>query len=257
MKTIITREIDGYNVVMGIDYPIIDSVATRLKVDNIVKDDPEMLEAAKVTNQIAKLHKAYFKLSNAKKRRFAGKMQTLRERFDLLIPVLAKLRASTDEKRWKLFNEDPIYFQPKPGERIISDEEAESFDIPRPENRVLLRNGDFIPDFRGVKYWLKTDDRWSLNEITKIGIPVPSWSVPELSLTLDQQVEIRAQFETDRISRLTDDEKNKESDAVKKGALTRAGFMKSELEIEGAKDPLRKSQAWYESELEQIEARYS
>ncbi|MCK5603587.1 hypothetical protein KAR91_17005 [Candidatus Pacearchaeota archaeon] len=257
MKTAITRETDGYKVVLGIGDLLIDAVATRMKVAEIVKNDPLTLKAAKRIGKANHLLKEYFKASRAKKRRLAAKAQTLWEQFNLEMAEIAKLRKEVDKKQWELFNANPVYFTPRPGEEPIPNDSELIGKFPLKKGFVLLSDGSEIVDNRGMKYWAKKKGRWDLLSIEKLGEKIPKKAALMSRLTNKQQSEIREQAIQDRILKMSDNDKKTAVKNESDSALTHAAIMKNKLEITNHEDPAGESRRWYKKELKQIEKRYA
>jgi len=258
MKTVITQEIDGYTIVTGVGDPVIDAVATRLKVDKLMNNDPDMLEFHKKT-QAANLKLKEFYRAN-KKRSRAARAQTLWEQFQNTILEIQADRKKLNEKCTELYKKNIEYFQPKPGEFIVTDEIWQKYLAllqERKNQQVCFHGGHgLIPDLRGQRYWIKKDGKWEHGVIEKLGEEFPCGYKTAETMPDETKHEIIEQLHTERIRGLSDDEKQKELEKEKNIALDRAAFMKSRLEVEGDDQALEKSREWHKAETERLELRY-
>jgi hypothetical protein len=122
------------------------------------------------------------------------------------------------------------------------------------ENRLLLDSGEYIADYRGTEYWIKKSGRWKQEKIEEIGIALPAHAVLQADMTAEQQAEIAAQNEAERIAGLAAEKKAEEKKA-KLHALAREALMKAdEAELLGeAFDKL----AWLNPKKAEIEMLYA
>jgi hypothetical protein len=151
-----------------------------------------------------------------------------------------------------------VYFEPRPGEEILEDKEAEKLITVFRElkkNKRLLRNGETISYLVGVQYWHKENGKWRDGVIEKIGDEIPRGAIIEPTPT--EQQEIMLDMDRQRIQSLSTKEKEFEKNQQLGQALNAAAIHKSKLEILGDPDPLGKSKAQYEKLKRKIEARYS
>jgi hypothetical protein len=256
MKTIITKKIDGYTVVKGIDRPTIDAVTTRVKIDESLIKDPLVLEIAQKCSQAEIIAKKWNK--SRKKRRLAAQTQTLDEQFTAICLEISKLKKQVDEKRFQMSKEEPIYFDPKPGEIIVTDEEAAEYvQLIRDAHRaVVLLEKKYALDYRGLNYWHKKDGRWDNFTVEKLGETPPDYYYTRATLTDEMVSEIRQQVKDDQISEMDPEQKKRSKEKDEEIAAEQAVFLRSKLEIKGDPDPMGGSRDWYKQELERIEDRY-
>jgi hypothetical protein len=259
MRTLITEEIDGYTIVKGVDRPAVDAVSTRMKVEEKIKNDPDKLELEKLASEAGKKLKEYL-ISKSKRKsrvvngvRLNANEKIAQKRWDEFQAIVEKVkisRAKFDKKCLELFHADPQYFQPKPGEMIVTDEIGEKFLelLPPRKNTALLLSGDSVADLRGQQYWTKKE-KWEYVVIEKLGEEKPENSIHADDLTDEQKVEIT-------IGSWSTEERKQAHEDHKEAILTQAAIMRSRLEISGEKQALEKSKCWHKEQLKKLEEMY-
>lgn len=276
MRTRITQNIDGYDIIIGIGEAQIDGVATEKVITPLLKETAEYVA---VENAKAELSKAATERYSAQ--RECGKIQigitmakdeNVKKQLKLELQkasllyqqkaieqkekeeALKPLAQPLIEKRKELFMANPVYFQPKEGEAIITPEEAETIEQAMTEatskNCYLDVNMKQLCDNRGKTAWIKSGGKWSKREITKIGDEIKSGEITEVN------DEIIAQLETERIAGLTLAQKAEEKARIISGLLAQSIQMKTGLEIQGDSAALQKSQDWYNAEVSKVEEKY-
>jgi hypothetical protein len=257
MRTLITEQIDGYTIVLGVDRPTVDAVRTRQVIDEKTASDPLVTEVDRKCQQALLLAKEWNKCR--KKRRLAAKAQTLEEQYNATCLEISVLRGKVDAKRFEMMQAEPIYFEPKLGEIIVSDEIGESHlaKFPIPQNKKLVMYGDYVTDLRGQQYWIKTDGRWEQRTIEKLGDEIPDGGLTVDDMSTETRIDIGQQLKDEYIRGLCGEEKQAERKKALAVALDQAAYMKSKLEIQGDADALPKSQEWYREETERIEELFS
>lgn len=256
MRTLITKQIDGYTIVLGVDRPVVDAVSTMERIDQEIIGDPLIQEIAKKCTQAQLIAKKWNK--SRKRKRQAAMTQTLEEQYNKSCVEISELKAHVDEKRFAMLQADPIYFEPKQGETLVSDEVGEDHlsKLPIPHGKKLVMYGGYVTDIRGQKYWIKIDGRWEQREIGKLGQEIPDGGVTVDEMTTETRIDIGEQLKDDYIRGLEGEEFEAEKNKTLAIALDQAAFMKSKLEIQGDPDPLGNSKVWYESELKRIEEKF-
>lgn len=276
MKTRITQNIDGYDIIIGIGEAQIDGVATDRIIIPMLKETAEYMA---VENAKAELSKAATERYMAQKECgkinagiYAAKDENIKKQLKLELQkaslvyqqkaieqkekeeALKPLAAPLVNKRKEIFMTQLIYFQPKQGESLITDDEATAIEtamISATENNKFLDiNLKEICDNRGKTAWIKSGGKWSKREITKIGDELKKGEITEIN------DEIIAQLEAERIAALTAAQKSEEKAAVIASLKTQAVQMRMGLEIQGDSAALKKSQEWYNAELQKVEAKY-
>ncbi len=210
MKTVLTKKINNYNIVIGYSNPVIDPIETFKSIDKLSKK-----EKSKVKRKI-------------------------------------------------LIKENAIYFTPKKGEYIISDndcnnlieteiEKYHKLSIKIVNNKVEIKT---ISDYSKYVIWKKTDNRWNQINVA-INNNLPVGSIIDINLTEEQKNEIIEQTEIDRISVLSQSEKDIEKQKKIILLSYEAVNMRSVLEIQDDPEPLQKSKAWYNEQVAIIETKYN
>lgn len=276
MKTKITQNIDGYDIIIGIGEAQIDGVATDKVTIPLLKDTAEYIAVEKAKNELSvaagERYKAagecnkiqtgiLFAKDEETKKQLKFELQkmsllyqqkaiTQKEKEEALKPLAQPLMA----KRKELFMANSVYFQPKEGETIITSDEATAIEtamISATENNCYVDiNLKEICDNRGKTAWSKSGGTWSSRSITKLGDEIKSGEITEIN------DEIIAQLESERISKLSAKEKEAEKTAAINSLGSQAAFMRSTLEIQGDSKALEKSKEWYNAEVEKINLKY-
>jgi hypothetical protein len=159
-----------------------------------------------------------------------------------------------------LMVEKAVHFIPPEGEKIVSDAEADACAVKLQEAEAAGKRLDAglnrVDDYRGNKYWKKSD-KWTLAEITRLGDKPASGAILESELTASQQAEITEQIERERIAKLSTAARIAERGNVLSALVGRAAAMRSELEILGDSQALKKSQDWLKAETDAVNVKYS
>ena len=262
MKTKITQNIDGYDIIIGIGEAQIDGVATMPIVMTALKETNEY-KAVEVKKQELSviLNSAATAMKNARnsktqsdKNGFVKEYQEALENSKVIESELKELVLPLQAKQKELISKHAIYFQPKNGETIITTDEATAIEtamISATENNCYVDiNLKEICDNRGKTAWSKSGGTWSSRSITKLGDEIKSGEITEIN------DEIIAQLESERISKLSAKEKEAEKTAAINSLGSQAAFMRSTLEIQGDSKALEKSKEWYNAEVEKINLKY-
>ena len=133
MKTRITQNIDGYDIIIGIGDAQIDGVNTIPVATEALKQTDEYKEVeAKKQELSVVLNQAASAMKNARdsktqsdKNKFVAEYQQNLEKSKAIESELKELIAPMQAKQQELILKHAVYFQPKQGESIISIEEAE------------------------------------------------------------------------------------------------------------------------------------
>ncbi len=167
-------------------------------------------------------------------------------------------------KRKELIKENAIYFTPKKGEYIISDNDYKKLietkvnDYQKISIKILNNNKieiETISDYSKHIIWNKIKDRWNKINVA-INNNLPIGSIIDINLTDEQKKEIIEQAETDRISILSQNEKDIEKQKEIITLSYRAAGMRSALEIQEDPESLQKAQNWYKEEVLKVENKY-
>ena len=262
MKTKITQNIDGYDIIIGIGEAQIDGVATMPIVETALRETAEYksVEAKKqelsvILNGAAQaLKNARNSKTQSEKNGYVTEYQQALEKSKVIESELKELIAPLQAKQQELILKHAVYFTPKQGESIITPEEATVIEnamiTANLHNNFLDVNMQEICDNRGKTAWIKSGGKWSKREITKIGDELKPGEITEIN------DEIIAQLEAERIAALSASDKAKEKEAVIASLKTQAVQMRMGLEIQNDADALKKSQDWYNAEVSKVEIKY-
>lgn len=271
MKTIITQNIDNYDIVLGIGSAdaLIDSVATKKIIDKKIIDDPIFKQIDELKKQMqnyanqAVQAKRSMKFANKQEdkekfyKEFLGWQKKINELGEQLRPLAIKLEKIYSE----MMIENAVYFMPKKGEIIVDDELANEINdlmqTASENNQVVDKDKNLICNYRKKIFWKKNGNKWQKTEIAELGQKPPVGGIENNMLNESQKTEIAEQLETERIEGLTSQQKLEEKNQKLDSLLKQAGIYKSELEIQNDSDPLGKSQVWYNAEAQKIEDKYA
>jgi len=153
--------------------------------------------------------------------------------------------------------EKTVWAKVGPEADLIEDSDAEQIQQAldgKGEHQQLLDTGEYIDDYRGVEYNIKRSGRWEKEKIEELGESLPAGAVLQEDLTREQQAEMSAQRESDRIAALTP-EKRAEELSNKIHALAREANNKAaDAELLGEDfDKL----AWLQPKREELERLYA
>ena len=117
----------------------------------------------------------------------------------------------TEDDIEELYINNRVYAAVGAEAELIDDDAAiqiqEKLDA-REGHQLLLDNGEYIADYRGAEYWIQISDKWQKEIIENIGL-LPQGILSE-NLSKEQQEEITAQLNVERIASLSADEKANE-----------------------------------------------
>jgi hypothetical protein len=258
MKTVLTKKIDGYDIIIGFDRPLIDQEATKKAIKGPLTDSEEAQKVKNKSDELSRINQAKIDLSRSARVAYNNgqmdKYSNIKKEFDIrerqLEEIGGELRVllrNMDKKRNELFTEKAVYFEPKAGEDVVSDDEANTLQalFVGLEGEVVTRAGEKIADHRGARY-IKDGQ---VVEIKALGV------VPDGPLYESVSPE---ELETMRLDAMMAEAKVVEADNIKNSLLTQASSMRSGLEIQGD-DPsvaLQKSQDWYNAECAKVDEKY-
>ena len=289
MKTIITEIIKDdknkeHEVIKGFSDPVIEPVETGKNTTDLIKSTPEMKAHNNKIQEIETRNKNITQTKNLLKaavnKKFnpkssdvdkkeaddiikneAAKLKVEEGKKDELLADLQGINNNILKKRKELYLGNLIYFDPAPGEEIITVEKYNEY-MGLSENlesgQALCKNCDIIQDRRGVEYWLNGDNGWEKIKIEHINVEITDGAILPVDLTPENIAEITDEAEVRRIAGLSVDDKDTEKQLVIDGVATQAAAMRSKLEIQGstAGDALTASQDWYNEEVGKIDAKY-
>jgi len=284
MKTIITEESNGFNIIKGFGRPDIDNEATRLRVRDLLLGSPESDAIEAKANEIMPLHKKMQEAKAASRAELKKHNKTnadLKHKefltFEQMIKTkeaeLQDLYPALFAKQEQLRISEAVYFETAPGTFIVPDalrneavlimhgDAKNNIPASLPAGKSLaLVDGvtlEQVDDLRGRKYFKKVSGRWESHEIALAGVAVPVGGILEDALDQAQKDEIDLQDEVDRIKLLTVGEKEAELAEKTSALVAEAAVMRSQLEIQGVTTALEDSQAWYNAELAKLTTLYA
>jgi len=220
MKTIITKKIDGFNIITGFDKPNIDPVATQKKtLAKLVKTDifKSVKEKQKKIGEHTKLaaqhtilySKANFdlklktpplaeanRLKKIMTRAWADRTAEAEKANEIMLGLIAD-KSKMSDKIKELTISEAIYFTPRTGEEIIENSAAELWvekvKVAQSKGMLCAKDGKEIANYKGKSIWKKVSGKWEAIIVDKIGEDLPANAVESKNLTEKQIVEINAQ----------------------------------------------------------------
>jgi hypothetical protein len=273
MKTIITQNIDGYDVITSLSEAggFIDPVETRRVIENKIKETDTAKRVEDIHKQMNDLARQGTKLkSEVKELLKLGKKNEANQAYQksnekyaemkAFEPELKSLFLKMKEEYRELMINNAVYFQPKPGEEFVEDAEAEEIKVllaeAIPAGQVVTKSKEKIVDNRGKEYWQKSAGKWHQSWIDKIGFKPNESMIYINDLSESQRIEIMTQLETERISKMSKADKAKEKEQRESGLRNQARDMSRDLEISNDKDALKKAQEWLAAELTKLDEVY-
>ena len=259
MQTVITKRIDGFDIITGFGERSIEPFETKKLVSQAIKETDEykaveekqdqMKAALKLASEAGKKSKEA--LNNAKKEsHYAEKMvrlQQARGYENEIKEMLPGLKA----KQRELTISEAVYFEPKSGEIAKTDAEIEALKeviVSASESGSVLvaESGEIINDNRGVIYCVD-GDKWTIEKIRYLGISVPQGAILYHDLDPDQKNSVDLQIEINGVVGLNAEERILRKEMADAAALREAESLRSRLEIQGVETALEDSQEFYQA----------
>lgn len=265
MKTIVTRKIDGIEIVVGFSELSIEPVETKKIVAVEIKKTAEYLAAAEKQNEMSAAHKAAGSaIIESNKSKVKSEKENLHREFTMfnqqakgyenelrgLLPALKK-------KEIELRRIHAVYFEPKAGEYIkTGDEISALIDVISGLNGdgYVDLSGNVVEDNRGVVYYQKKSGKCIVTQINTIGVGVPKSGILYADLIAEDKKNVDLQIEINAAAKLSPAAKLSGSVQTENLAINEASAMRSQLEIKGetSENALQESQLWYTERLEEI-----
>jgi hypothetical protein len=261
-RTVLTKEIDNYVVVLGFDQAVVDPIATNEKMLELLKQTDEYEAHKEKVLLIAEKTKAHISLIGKRalteeaRLKKEEELEALKEEIISLQEALQEHLSILDEKTKEIRTNNLIYFEPKLGEGILEDETLIEKHGKLKKEEALTVEGEVIPNHKGKVYYKKENGEWIRTKVKKIGEEVPSNSKLDSELTDEERGEVSEDLDKQRIKRLNPAQKENEKQEKLRELLVEAASKKVQYEILGDEDPLGKSQAWYNEKKAELEAKY-
>lgn len=258
MKTIIVKEIDGYDIIQAFGDALIDPQATKNKVMGLHEKTNEAKAVEKKAEELNRLWKSRHDAKKAAIEAFDKGDQTNHAKHYYMVEIrdtqieeinkdMVELLKKKKQKDIEIWKENLVYFEPKSGETVISDNEYErlgaAFLSAQEKGNVIDSTGKEIINLKGVKYVKEG----KIITIDKLGQDVDGPLLKDLNQ--DQLVRMRYQY-------MTEEDIEAEKTSQINVAAASAANMRSQLEIQGDDKALEKSQAYYNNEVSNIEDKY-
>ncbi len=277
MRTVIHTIIDGNDIVLGFADPVIDPVATSIKIEELLKSLPEVKANQDLNNQIMTLN-----------RKAAMLPRNARSQYKIIAADIEKLQTQVgknlmaiDVRRRQMVLDNPVWCNPG---NAISPDGATVYESLMPEtdseyndgktghivastlksaidsqgpNEATKMDGKHIADYRGLVVWLQGKSGWTSRNIVSLGDAPKGKEILEPNLTETHRSQIIGQMEEERISKLSDDEKVAEAKSTQSMAKQRVTSIQAEVTA-GITDQKELSSAIseYKSELAGINDKY-
>jgi hypothetical protein len=275
--------IDGHNIIYGFYDMTIDPAKTTEAVNEAAKALPEIAQARAVQVKI-KAQTDKVMAAGREKLEAVGKGDTKRvetaekdiqaatARIKAIEAELAPISAKIDAGKERLFYEKAAYFAPAANEQPLTEAEAKTIAeklAALGEHGKLTVEGEVVPDWRGVEYWIKTGGQWAKAKIECINVEPPAGAVCGDALTPEQQAETATQHEAERITALTPEQKAAELQAALDAAADEAARLEKRDQIQRAAEkssgesgtlalkPSFDATAWYTGKKTEIETKYA
>jgi hypothetical protein len=289
----ITEEIDGIEVVLGLDTEKLDQIATMKKIKPLVENSTEYKaktvrlnkikertianeslykQGRKIANRVAlQTGKVIGELvtsdfssgENESLANYNAKISDNNEVINSANTELIDLEKNLKKKIAEIQKSDGVFFNLKNDyENTITDEKHAEFSEKlkqiKGKKMFLCSDGSIIVDNRNKKFFGLVDNVWTKKEIKALGEDVDTGIFKLYEDLLPEEIEVmNIQFESDRLKDLTPEELEAEKASQIEGAMYKATQEKNKLEIMGDADALVKSQELYNSLVAEIESKYS
>jgi hypothetical protein len=119
---------------------------------------------------------------------------------------------------------------------------------------VLRARGVYIPNQKGVQYWIKQNGAWKKETVEEIGLGLPEEGILQENLTENQQEEISVQQEAARIAGLPAEKKAEEKTAMIRAVAAEAINRSQIAELTGE---IFNKNEWFNEKKAEIEAVYA
>lgn len=249
MKTLLHKKIDGHDIVIGLGSTKIDAPTTKKLVSDAIKKtsiykDVNTTGANILIAQKQKSTKANDKL-----------IVRLKEKHEIQRQAFA-------EKLTELGIKHLQYFEPRLGEKVISDDEYSEYktllEDSRNDGSLLTVDKKKIHNYKGKRYHLKNQSgKYSTHTVDKVGVNYPLNAI--LTLTESDAKAYSTQRREGDIAKMTQSEKDDQFKIRKEELVSRASMRIIELELDGESLAKAKSTAFaeYNSEIGPLKTKYA
>lgn len=261
MQTVITKKIDGLDIVTGFGKLSIDPMATRPVVASEIQktDEFKAVKAAQdkrnaamnMAGGAAKLSKKA-KNKDDKQKHWDDRLNYLEQANGHENEIKGHLPSLKIKER-ELRESQAVYFEPKENEVIVDSDVVDDLKSKIAGGNLVGLDGVIIPDNRGVVHCTEKSGKWSVVAINVINVEIPNGAIIYGDLDVDQIKAIDLQIEIDVASKLSDAGRVAGKLNAVEVALSNAAGLRSRLEISGAVDPLAESQEFYNGRLAEID----
>jgi hypothetical protein len=155
----------------------------------------------------------------------------------------------------ELYAENTVPAHNIPNQKLVEDSEGGEFQAALDslgDHKKLLSSGETIDDWRNTEYWVK-NQVWKKQKIETLGETLPANRVLEEDLTESQRKEMAEEKKSERISKLTPEERATEKQDRLNTLKREATLLKSDAEIAG--EPFDAA-AWFQAKKAEVEAKY-
>ena len=264
MKTVITKKVDGFDIVVGFSELSIEPVETNKIVSAEIVNTPEFKACAEKKDKINASRRLAQESVDKCKAAKKGSAEEKKHYADFLVfneqangyeKELLPLNENLKNKIAALKKSNAVYFEPKAGEIVKSEAEILVLKglLKTTEGRALVDiDGNIVPDKRGTVYCQNNDGKWSVTQIVALGNSVPEGAIIYTDLDTEQKKAVDLQIEINQAANLSAVERLAMKGAEEEKALANAANLRSRLEIKGDADSLIKSQDFYNARLQEI-----
>jgi hypothetical protein len=259
MHTVVTKKVDGIEIIVGIDRLIVDPEETKKKINPILAESEEIKTLALLRENIAIKTSQLKRVASGAAKMPVSDLVALQDEIKDLTASTKTAHDLAEKKRRELIHDNKVYFAPSENEKIVSEDEAE--EIKQKINSLgkrhyLTADKKVVHDLRGHKYHVKIDGNWKIYKIDRLGEETPAGAKASGDLTDKDREEISEQAEIERISKLAATEKAKEKDLMLANAKRNAAIKKIEMDFDGDDQSFEKAKAWLEEETEKLNKKY-
>jgi len=250
MKTILIKIEAGYNIVVGIDKPVINPIKTKIQNKELIDNIPEKLILFEIILALRLLKKELRLLQNIGNptEEDLSNIEDLQNQIDNMRADVKSLKRTIRRTERNILKNNSVYFETKPNEIIVSNSEANEYESLLQSligtTNLLLYDKTIIPNNIGIKYILN-GEIYTIQQLNEEGegILVSSLTKEEL----EQEI----------LNYKTQTEKNTMYNTERQLFLNKAAVYRSTLEIDNNPDPLGVSQNWFLNEDNRLKLKYN